>query len=209
MSSPFFILAGHIFLSQSATHSFSHFYIFQFYILISSTSRTQITQVRSSSCQFFHLFIISIPFTPVKNHISIIIPSLSLVFFFCVLILFIFTFFYLLYFITILISTSKSFFVLSSSHLSIFMSTPFFICHIFIICISIINLSLTFYSPLLFLAYFIISPFLPLSSPFFFYQSSSSCSCSSIFLSKYFYIFFPSTFTFSCLLLFVLPKYFS
>ena len=64
VSSPFFILASHIFLSQSATHSFSHFYIFQFYILISFASRTQITQVRSSSCQFFHLFIISIPFRP-------------------------------------------------------------------------------------------------------------------------------------------------
>ena len=145
-----FIPVSNTFLSQSATHclpqwapqSLSQFYIFQFYILISSASRTQITQVRSSSCQFFHLFIISIPFRPVKNHISIIISSLSLVFSFFVLILFIFTFFYLLYFITILISTFKSFFVLSKHlHIYSFSCLPLSLFAICLLYVSVLSTS--------------------------------------------------------------------
>ena len=103
-----------------------------------------------------------------------------------VLILFIFTFF------TYYILSPSSFLPLSPSlfyHLHIY---PFSCLPLSLF--AIINLSLTFYSPLLFFAYFIISPFLPLSSPFFFHQSSSSsCSHSSIFLSKYIHIFFLST----------------
>ena len=138
----------------------------------------------------------------IKNHISIINSSI-----FCLNI-------YLYLFIPIPISTFN--------HLHIPVQAPLYLCpHIYpfyvypffylpyIHYISIINLSLTFYSPLLFFAYFILSPFLPLLSPFFFHQSSSSHLCSSIFLSKHFNISFLSTFTFSCLPLLVFPTYFS
>ena len=46
------------------------------------------------------------------------------------------------------------------------MSTPFFICHMFIICISIINLSLTFYSPLPFPCLFYYIPISTFIKPF-------------------------------------------
>ena len=83
------------------------------------------------------------------------------------------------------------------------MSTPFFICHIFIIQYYQLRPNILF--TFTFLCLFYLFPDLPLLSSFFFHQSSSSHSCSSIFLSKHFHVSFLSTITFSCLLLFYLP----
>ena len=75
VSSTFFISASHIFLSQSATHSLSQFYIFQFYIhpyFSCFQNPNYLGQIFMSVFPLIHYIN--------KNHISIIISSLSLVF---------------------------------------------------------------------------------------------------------------------------------
>ena len=200
------------FLSQSAAHSLSQPATYS-YISVSNTFFIPVLHIPVLHTSLFlllpepkllrsdlHVSFSTYSLYQPKSYRSYNLKPKSCVLLFCLDIIY-HHFFYLLYFITILISLplSPSLFY----HLHIYPSS----CLLSLSLFAIINSSLTFYSPLLFLAYFIIYPFLPLSSPFFFHQSSSSCSHSSIFLSKYFHIFFLSTFTFSCLLLFVFPTY--
>ena len=166
------------FLSQSAAHSLSQPATYS-YISVSNTFFIPVLHIPVLHTSLFlllpepkllrsdlHVSFSTYSLYQPKSYRSYNLKPKSCVLLFCLDIIY-HHFFYLLYFINIHFSTFKSFFVLSSAHFSIFLS-------ILLSLFAIINLSLTFYSPSLFFAYFIISPFLPLSSPFFFHQSSSS-----------------------------------
>ena len=134
----FFIPVSNTFLSQSAAHSLSqpatYSYLSQQHTLYpsftcsSSTSLFLLLPEPKLLRSDLHVSFSTYSLYQQKSYQYYNIKPKSCVLLFCLDIIYL-HFFYLLYFITILISTLKSFFALSSAHLSIFLSTPFFICH--------------------------------------------------------------------------------
>ena len=186
--------------SQSAAQSLSQFYIFQFYILISSASRIQIAHVTSSnsiisntvhsspspnthyimSHHFFLIHYINPIYTCQKSYQYYHLKPNSLLSFFLNII-------YLHFFFTSYILSPSPFLPLSPSFFHHFHIYPFSCLststsiHIHVY-ITIINLNLIFHSPLLFLCLFYFIPISTFIKPFL---------LSSIMVFTFMFICFP------------------